>query len=173
MPVAVRVWAMGVPVPEDAPDTSDSTTVQLYVVPGTVLVKAIEGAAPEQIVFDDGVAVTAGIGLTVMTTVFTVPLHPLADEEILYVAVPVADPVVVRIWAIVSPLPAKAPETPDWTTVHENVVPATLLVSAMDGAVAEHMVWAAGVAVTTGVGLTVITALTGIPMQLLAVGVIV
>ena len=54
------------------------------------------------------------------------------------------------------PLPAEAPLAPVCeVTVHANVVPATLLVNAMLVAVPEHIVCVAGVAVATGVGLTV------------------
>jgi hypothetical protein len=38
----------------------------------------MEGAVPEQIVCDAGVAVTTGVGLTVITTVLVAPEHPLA-----------------------------------------------------------------------------------------------
>ena len=69
------------------------------------------------------------------------------------------------------PEAAVAPETPDCTTVQEKVVPVTLLVSAIDGAVPEQIVCDAGVAVATGIGFTVITTVTGVPVQLLAVGV--
>jgi hypothetical protein len=56
------------------------------------------------------------------------------------VAVPAVGAVAVRIWAMVEPEAVVAPVTSDSTTVQLNVVPATLLVSAMDGAVPEHMV---------------------------------
>jgi len=65
-------------VPDDAPDTSDCTTVQAKVVPETLLVKAIDGDEPEQIVFDDGLGSTFGIGYTVIRTVLVVPAHPAA-----------------------------------------------------------------------------------------------
>ena len=74
---------------------------------------------------------------------------------------------------MVAPEVAVAPETPAWTTVQVKVVPARLLVSAMDGAVPEHIVCDAGVAVATGVGFTVITTTFGVPEHPLAVGVIV
>ena len=51
------------------------------------------------------------------------------------------------------------------------MVPVTLLDNAMLVAVAEHIVWLEGVAVTTGVGLTVMVTLMGVPGQPLAVGV--
>jgi hypothetical protein len=56
-------------------------------------------------------------------------------------------------------------------TVHENVVPVTLLVSAIPVVPPEQKVCAAGVAVTTGLGLTVTTTATGVPAQPAAVGV--
>jgi hypothetical protein len=66
--------------PEDAvaPETPDCTTVQAKVVPVTLLVRDTEEAVPEQIVCVAGVAVATGVGLTVMTTVTGVPVHPLA-----------------------------------------------------------------------------------------------
>ena len=84
---------------------------------------------------------------------------------------PAVVPVAVNVWAMVAPEDAVAPETPDCTTVQAKVVPATLLVRATEDAVPEQIVWEAGVAVTTGVGLTVTTTVTGVPEQPLAVGV--
>jgi len=74
---------------------------------------------------------------------------------------------------MVDPEDVVAPETPDCTTVQAKVVPETLLVSAMDGAVTEHIVCDAGVAVTIGIGFTVTTTVIGDPAQPLAVGVMV
>jgi hypothetical protein len=72
---------------------------------------------------------------------------------------------------MVDPELAVAPETPDCTTVHAKVVPVTLLLSATEDAVPEHIVWDAGVAVNTGVGFTVIITTFGVPAQPVAVGV--
>ena len=72
---------------------------------------------------------------------------------------------------MVVPEDALAPDTPDWTTVHANVVPATGLLSDTEEAVAEHIVWLAGVAVANGVGFTVTTTVMGVPAHPLAVGV--
>ena len=55
-------------------------------------------------------------------------------------AVPAVVPMAVRLWAMVDPEDKLAPETSDSTTVQAKVVPETLLVSAMDGAVPEHIV---------------------------------
>ena len=82
-------------------------------------------------------------------------------------------PVAVTVWAMVAPEDAVAPETPDCTTVQAKVVPVTLLVSATEVAVPEQIVCEAGVAVATGLGLTVITTVTGVPAHPLAVGVMV
>ena len=54
-------------------------------------------------------------------------------------AVPGLVPVAVKVCVIVEPEPAVAPETPVCATVQSNVVPATLLVNAIDGAVPEQI----------------------------------
>ena len=76
--VAVMICAMVDPDAAVAPVTSTSDTVQPKVVPVTLLVRAMEGEVPEQIVWDTGVVVTTGVGFTVITTVMGVPAHPLA-----------------------------------------------------------------------------------------------
>ena len=78
VPVAVNVCAMLVPFPAVAPDTPLCETVHANVVPPTLLARAIDVAAPEQIVCDDGVAVATGVGLTVTSMVNAEPLHPFA-----------------------------------------------------------------------------------------------
>jgi hypothetical protein len=77
--VLVNVCPIVVPDPAEAPVTeAGAETVHANVLPATVLVKAIEVAFPEQIVEGEGVAVTAGVGLTVITTEIGVPAHPPA-----------------------------------------------------------------------------------------------
>lgn len=73
------------------------------------------------------------------------------------------------------PEPADAPvNNPELVeTVHANVVPETLLVKTIFGAVPEQIRSDAGVAVATGLGFTVITTVIGVPGQELADGVIV
>lgn len=61
-----------------APETSVSATVQLKMVPATLLVRAMDGAVPEHIVCNAGVVVATGIGLTVITTILAAPAQPLA-----------------------------------------------------------------------------------------------
>jgi hypothetical protein len=72
------------------------------------------------------------------------------------------------------PEPAAAPVIePEVATVHANVVPATLLVRAIEVALPEQMVEGDGVAVAVGLGLTVITTVIGVPAHAPAVGVMV
>ena len=47
--MAVRICAIVSPDPDDAPDTPDSTTDQLKVVPGIILESEIADNVPEQI----------------------------------------------------------------------------------------------------------------------------
>ena len=74
---------------------------------------------------------------------------------------------------MVDPEDALAPDTPDCTTVHAKVVPATGLLSDTEEAVDEHIAWLAGVAVAAGIGFTVITTVMGAPVKPFADGVIV
>jgi len=67
---------MDVPEPAVAPVAPDWLTVQLYVVPLTEPLSAMDVALPEQIVCVVGVATTFGIGFTVTVTVIGVPGQP-------------------------------------------------------------------------------------------------
>ena len=95
-----------------------------------MLLNATEVVLPEHIVCE--LADTVGEGFTVIVTVTGAPLQPLRDGVTVYTAVPPVLPVVVKLWAIVLPLPAKAPVTPVCTTVQLKPVPATLLLKATD-----------------------------------------
>ena len=76
-----------------------------------------------------------------MVTLMAAPGHPLAVGTTLYTTVPADVPVAVRVCAMLLPLPALAPLAPVCeVTVHANVVPATLEVSAIFVAVAEQIV---------------------------------
>ena len=81
-PVAVNVCAIVEPLDAVAPVTPACTTVQLNIVPATLLDNAIEVAVPEQIVCDAGVGVTTGTGLTVTVTMMGTPGHPF-DEGVI------------------------------------------------------------------------------------------
>jgi hypothetical protein len=77
-----------------------------------LLLNAIEGAVPEQIVIVDGVAVATGVGFTLTVTVIGVPGQPFADGVTVYTADPAVDPVALMICAIDEPEPDDAPEAP-------------------------------------------------------------
>jgi hypothetical protein len=81
----------------------------------------------------------------------------------------------VSTWEIVDPDPADAPvNKPELVeTVQAKVVPETLFVKTIFGAVPEQIRSEAGVAVAMGLGLTVMTTVTGVPGQEFADGVIV
>ena len=153
-----------------------STTVQVYAVPPAVLVSATLGAPPLHIDAVAGVAVTTGIGLTVITT-DAVAVQVLAVPVIVYVAVPaVLLLLLVNVWAIVLPhdeAQLLAPLiVPVCTSVQVYVVPPALLVKAMLGAVPLQMDADGGVAVIAGAGLTVIVAVAD-AVHVLAVPIIV
>ena len=138
--------------------------------PVTVLARLIFVVDPEQI-GGDCEAVATGIGFTVTITVIGFPVHPLADGVTVYVTLPGALPVAVSVCAIELPDDAVAPVAPDWLTVHENEVPMTLLVSAIEVAVPEHTDCDGGVVMTSGIGLTVTTIVNVEPEHIPAVGV--
>ena len=62
----------------EAPLTPVSVTVHEKVVPATPLVKAMDVVLPEQNVWEDGVAVAVGIGLTVTVAIIGTPAQPVA-----------------------------------------------------------------------------------------------
>jgi hypothetical protein len=112
--------------------------------------------------------------LIVTTTATGAPVQPAAVGVILYVTVCATVDVFVIVCAIVAPEPAAAPVVdPEVVIVHAKVVPGKLLVSAIEVASPEQIVDDAGVAVTTGLGFTVITTVIGAPAHPPAVGVIV
>ena len=61
---------------------------QLKTVPGTLLVKFIEVASPEQIVWVDGLAVATGTGFTVTVAVIDGPVQFTVEGVMVYTAVP-------------------------------------------------------------------------------------
>jgi hypothetical protein len=80
--------------------------------------------------------------------------------------------VFVKVCEIDEPEEAEAPvREAGAETVHANVVLATVLVNVIEVVPPEHIVEGEGVAVTAGVGLTVITTEIGVPAQEPAVGV--
>lgn len=86
--------------------------VQLVIVPvGRPLIMIGTIAIPLHTGCVKGETVT--LGFTVMVTFIGVPGHPFADGVIVYIAVPDAEPVAVKVWAMLEPLDAVAPDTPD------------------------------------------------------------
>jgi hypothetical protein len=82
-------------------------------------------------------------------------------------------PVLVNTWLIVLPLPAEAPVIAPTTEgdPHANVAPDTAFDKAILVAAPEQMVWEAGEALATGLGLTFTSTLKFEPVQLAVAGV--
>jgi hypothetical protein len=76
--VAVSVCAITVPELAVAPVTFVCVTVQLKVVPVTLLVSVMALALFEQMLCEEGVAVAEGAGLTDTVTTIGVPAQPAA-----------------------------------------------------------------------------------------------
>ena len=135
--------------------------VQAYVVPITEDVRFTACVVPpEQIAWLKGVLVTEGKGLTVITAVIGVPGHdtPLFEKTGIMVYVTVCATVLLftGICAMVLPLPFDTPVIlPLLVTVQLNVVLVTVELNAMFVVVFEQIVCAAGVAVATGTGFTI------------------
>jgi hypothetical protein len=90
------------------------------------------------------------------------------------VTVPEEAPEVNNVCAMDVPLPALPPEAPDWAgATQAKVVPGIVPVRVIAVVEPEQIVWATGLALTFGVGLTFTVTVTGIPAQPDAVGVIV
>jgi hypothetical protein len=154
-----KVCAIVAPLPPLAPVMPPVIVPIVHVnVLAEVAVNAILVADPLQI---DAVfaVVTAGVGLTVTVIVYGAPGHAVLAVDVgvtIYCTVPaVALLGLVRVWAIVAPLPALAPVIPPVIvpTVHVNVL-AEVAVNAIFVAVALQIAAVLAV-VTTGVGLTV------------------
>ena len=130
---------------------------------------------PEQIVCDDGVAIAVGVGFTKTVAVIGAPSQLLAVGVMVNVTVTGALVVLVNV-PLILPVPLAAiPVTATvLSLVQLNVVLATLPDNTIVViGLAEHLVCDAGVATAFGVGLTKTVALIGVPVQPLAVGVIV
>jgi len=155
VPVFVSVCAMLLPEPSEAPATPLCATVHAKVVPVTLDVNVMPVALPLHIACDDGVAVTFGVGFTVITTSVDVPEQVFAVGVIVYVAVPADVPELVSVWVMLLPEPSEAPVTPLCATVHAKAVPVTSDVKAMSVVAPLHIVCDDGVAVISGSGFTV------------------
>ena len=94
-------------------------------------------------------AVAIGTGLTVMSTLIGVPEQPLAEGVTIYLTTPAVVPVLVKVCAIEDPhadvqllKPVIVPPVGVViiAAVHVNVVPVTVLVKAIAGAVPEQII---------------------------------
>jgi hypothetical protein len=93
-----------------------------------------------------------------------------------YLTTPAVVLLLVNVWEMELPVPLLKPEivAPDNCAAdHVNVVPVTFALRAILVVAPSQIVCEDGVAVATGLGLTVIVTVIGVPAQLLAVGVIV
>ena len=114
--VLVKSCEIVLPLPLAEPvmlPTGETTRVQLYEVPPTLLLKTTDVDVPEHMVCGDGVAIATGKGFTVTIAFTGVPVQPPALAETLYVAVPGFEAVAESTCAIAAPDDAEAPETPD------------------------------------------------------------
>ena len=120
-------------------------------------------------------ALVVGVGFTRTVAVIGAPGQPLAVGVIVNVTIAGANVVLVSVPLILpEPLAAMPVTVATLSLVQLNVVPTTLPVNTIVViGLAEHIVWAAGVAATSGVGFTSIVAVIGAPGHPLAVGVMV
>lgn len=151
--------------------------VQLYTVPPVPPLEIIELiAVPEQIVCNAGLdVITVAVGFTTTVAVMAAPAQPFAVGVM--VNVTVTGTVLVLVKApVMLPVPLAAIPVTESVLflVQLKVVPLILLVSAMGVIVdAEQIVCVVGVAVAFTLGFTNTVAVTGVPWQVAAVGVMV
>ena len=158
------------PVPLAARPMLVLLLVQLYTVPATgpVIVTAAVDAPLQTVWF--AIALTAGVGFTVIVNVLGVPGQPV--EILTGVTVIVATtgvvPALVAVKLGILPVPAPPKPIEGWLFVHWKNTPDCEVVN-VTGAVADplHSTWLPGYGgFITGVGFTVIVKLTGAPLQL-------
>jgi hypothetical protein len=111
---------------------------------------------PLQIVCDAGVAITDGAGLTVITTLIGKPTQPFKVGVTVYVTLPTLVLELVKTCAMLDPLPALAPLALFCDTVQLKVAPIGLEINEIPVVTPLQIVCDVGVAVTTGIGFTVI-----------------
>lgn len=185
LPVLVRVSAGMVVVPVAVLPLMDAVAVEVHVnvVPGTAAVSVTAVVvAPEQIDCDRGVLETVGLGLTVMVVEIVFPVQVSRGLPATWVGVMVyvtdKGPAVLfcKVWLIVGELcptvvlPLAAFVIPAGAvTVQLNAFPVegVFAPSAIAVPVPEQIVLLEGVAVPTGLGLTMILYVAGTPGHVL------
>lgn len=163
------------PVPEAASPMLGVLFVQLNTVPATGLVKVTAVvAAPLHTVWLAGVF-TLGVGRTVSVAIIAGPSQPLILGIMVKVTVTGVVAVVVNVPLILPvPLAAIPVAATTLSLVHLYTVPATGLVRLIVViGEPEQLTWNAGVAIAVVVGWMVTVAVTGVPTQPAAVGVMV
>ena len=168
--MAVKVCAMVVPESEEAPATLIAVTVQLKVVPATLEVREIAVVCPLQIVSEGGVAVATGIGLIVIVALIGVFCTTIGcrgngidcsakggrcGRECLSYSISRAREST-KYQLAINPSKSSACD------IRRREMPVVWPL---------QMVSEEGVAVATGIGLTVTVTLIGVPAQPFAVGV--
>ena len=146
-----------------------SLLAQLYVVPAPVLpvnVTAVVAAPLHKVWF--ATAFTVGVGLTVIVKLIGTPGHPVAAVGVTVIVAVTGAPVrFVAMKLGILPVPAMPRPIEGWLLVHTKNTPGIDVVK-VTGAVAVplHTNWLPGNGGSiTGVGLTVIVNVTGVPVQ--------
>lgn len=165
----MAVKAGTVPVPDAARPILMLLLLQLYTVPGIVpvMVTAVEVAPLHSTWL--ATAFTVGVGLTVMVKVNGTPTQVVSVLLGVTVTVAVTGtvPVLVAMKLGISPTPDAARPIEGWLFVHWKNTPGIAVVNVI-GAVADplHSTWLPGGGPSSlGVGLTVITKVLGVPVQ--------
>ena len=119
------------------------------------------------------IALTVGVGYTVMVKDKGVPTQPLAVGVTVMVAITVTVLALVAVKEGMSPVPLPASPMDGVLLTHAKVVPATGPATGINEVVAPLQYVTLLIALTVGVGLTVMVNDNGVPMQPFALGVIV
>lgn len=113
------------PVPLAASPIPGVLFVQLNIVPDTAPVKLIaEVEAPLHTIWLPGF-VTEAVGLTIIVKIIGVPVQPLADGVTVNVAITGAEPVLIAVNEVISPVPVAESPIPGVLLVQLNIVPPT------------------------------------------------
>ena len=171
--VLVSAWAIVEPLlfekPLAVPLVNAAVQEYVTVAPVMALDKPMPVVAPEQRVCWVGVAITVGVGFTVISTVMGVPLQVPIIGVTVYLTTAVELLVFVSAWAIVLPLPLEkplaVPLVNDAAQEYVTVAPVMAVDKPIPVVEPEQRVCWVGVAITVGVGSTLIVKLCEVPGQ--------
>ena len=167
--VLVAVKPGIVPVPPEGRPMLVLLFVQVYTVPATGPAGVTAAIVVPLHTVWLAIALTLGVGFTVIVNVTGTPGQPVADTGVtVTVAVTGAVPVLVAVKLGILPTPAPARPIDGWLFVHWKNTPACELVNVTAAvALPLHSTWLPGSGgLITGVGFTVIVNVTGLPVQL-------